>query len=496
MKTAVIYARYSCDKQTEQSIDGQLSVCNEYAKKNNLIIIKNYIDQAMSGTNDNRPAFQQMIKESANKEWDYVLVYKLDRFSRDKYETAIHKKKLKDNGVKVLSAMENIPDTPEGIILESLLEGMNQYYSAELAQKVRRGMKETRKKGLFQGGKVLYGYKVVGRKLEIDENVAPIIKYIFEQHAAGICIREIIEELTKNGVLKKGKPLAMNTVYGILKNPKYTGVYKFKDEIIDNMYPPIISEELFKKVASMIELYKHTNTKIKEQYYLRKKIFCGYCGMPLQGETGTSVTGTINKYYKCSGRKRLKTNCEKTVVRKKELENLIINSIYKELKKPESINAIVNGLLAIQKSEKIENSVLTNLIKAKANTEMALNNLISAAEQGFVSKNTNKRLHELETQIEDIEKKIASEKTKEKKMFTAKEIEKYFKKMITDRPETLITFALEKATLYNDKIVIRLKSPIEKSPDDGSGNATNRDFCFYHKIVKLNKEKLDLYMIV
>ena len=123
LKTAVIYARYSCDKQTEQSIEGQLRVCEEYAKRNDILILDTYIDQAMSGTNDNRPDFRKMIKDSANHTFELVLVYKLDRFSRNKYETAIHKKTLRDNGVKVISAMENIPDTPEGIILESLLEG-------------------------------------------------------------------------------------------------------------------------------------------------------------------------------------------------------------------------------------------------------------------------------------------------------------------------------------------------------------------------------------
>lgn len=130
MKTAVIYARYSSDNQTEQSIEGQIRVCGEYAQRNNILILATYIDRAMTGTNDNRPDFKRMMKDSEKREWDYILVYKLDRFSRNKYETAIHKKTLKDNGVRVVSAMENIPDTPEGIILESLLEGMNQYYSA------------------------------------------------------------------------------------------------------------------------------------------------------------------------------------------------------------------------------------------------------------------------------------------------------------------------------------------------------------------------------
>ena len=112
MKTAVIYARYSSDKQTEQSIEGQLHICYDYAKRNDITVVNEYIDRAMTGTNDNRKAFQQMLKDSSKKAWDYVLVYKLDRFSRNKYEMAMHKKTLRDNGIKVLSAMENIPDTP------------------------------------------------------------------------------------------------------------------------------------------------------------------------------------------------------------------------------------------------------------------------------------------------------------------------------------------------------------------------------------------------
>ena len=150
----VIYARYSSERQTEQSIEGQLRVCNDYAERNDIFIIRNYIDRAMTGTNDNREQFQQMLKDSDKKAWDYVLVYKLDRFSRNKYEMAMHRKRLKDNGIKILSAMENIPDSPEGILLESLLEGMNQYYSEELSQKVRRGLRETRIKG--NAGKEAY----------------------------------------------------------------------------------------------------------------------------------------------------------------------------------------------------------------------------------------------------------------------------------------------------------------------------------------------------
>ena len=157
MKTAVIYARYSSDTQTEQSIEGQLRVCNEDAKNNDILILRTYIDRAMTGTNDNRPDFRQMIEDSKKHDFNVVLVYKFDRFSRNKYETTKHKKTLKDNGVKVVSATEYIPDSPEAIILESMIEGYAEYYSAELSQKVKRGMNETRQKGNFTGGTIIYG---------------------------------------------------------------------------------------------------------------------------------------------------------------------------------------------------------------------------------------------------------------------------------------------------------------------------------------------------
>ena len=152
MKTAVIYARYSSDNQTEQSIEGQLRVCQEYAKNNDILLLDTYIDRAMTGTNDNRADFQRMLKDSARNHWDYVLVYKIDRFSRNKYEMAIHKKTLRDNGTRLLSATEYIPDSPEGIILESMLEGYAEYYSAELSQKIRRGMNESRQKAKIDQG--------------------------------------------------------------------------------------------------------------------------------------------------------------------------------------------------------------------------------------------------------------------------------------------------------------------------------------------------------
>ena len=220
MKTAVIYARYSSDSQTEQSIEGQLRVCQDFAKSNDILIVDTYIDRAMTGTNDMRPDFQRMIKDSNKRQWDYVLVYKLDRFSRNKYETTIHKHTLKENGVKVLSAMENIPDSPEGIILESLLEGMNQYYSAELSQKVHRGLNESYRKGQYTGGAVIYGYDVVEKKNVINPEEAEIIKEIFTKYSQGYTAAALAKDLQARGIrTKKASILPTNKSTKSLPTP-------------------------------------------------------------------------------------------------------------------------------------------------------------------------------------------------------------------------------------------------------------------------------------
>lgn len=303
MKTAVIYARYSSENQTEQSIEGQLRVCEEYAKAHDILILNTYVDRAMTGTNDNRADFQRMLKDSSKREWNFVLVYKLDRFSRNKYETAIHKKTLKDHGIKVLSATEHIPDSPEGIIFESMLEGYAEYYSAELSQKVKRGMNETRLKGNYTGGHLLYGYKKEGKKVVIDEQQAEVVRFIFEQYSIGVYVKHILLELDRRGVTYHGKEFGRSTVYNILKNEKYAGIYRFRGELIENMFPQIVPTEIFEKVREKVEKNHYGKRSVQVIYLLRNKLKCGYCGQSVNAECGTSQNGEKKYYYKCLGRK-------------------------------------------------------------------------------------------------------------------------------------------------------------------------------------------------
>ena len=198
---AVIYARFSSDKQNEASIEGQLRECMDYAERTGITVIGNYIDRALSARTDNRPEFRRMIKDSAKGCFDVVLVWKLDRFSRDRYDSAHYKHLLKKNGVKVISAKENISEGPEGIILESMLEGMAEYYSAELAVKVKRGMMENALKGKVNGGKPPYGYYVdKERPLCVNDTTAPIVQEIFRMYAEGKLVREILAYLEERGI--------------------------------------------------------------------------------------------------------------------------------------------------------------------------------------------------------------------------------------------------------------------------------------------------------
>ena len=226
----------------------------------------------MTGTNDNRPAFQRMLKDSNRKEWDFVLVYKFDRFSRNKYETAIHKKELKDNGVKVVSATEFVPDTPEGIIFESMLEGYAEYYSAELSQKIRRGNNESRRKGNLTGGIIPYGYKHVNKKAVIVPEHADVVRYIYSQYSAGVYVKDIIADLSSRGIFYYGKPFVQNTIYKILKNERYLGIYRFDGEVFDNIYPQIVPTDIFEKVRKKVNENRYGKKSLEVDFLLRHNV--------------------------------------------------------------------------------------------------------------------------------------------------------------------------------------------------------------------------------
>ena len=241
--TAVIYARYSSDSQREASIEGQLRDCKAYAEKNGITVVGTYIDRAYSAKTDDRPDFQRMIKDSGKKIFDVVLVWKLDRFARNRYDAVNYKYQLEKNGVHLVSAMEPISQGPEGIMVESMLIGMAEYYSAELALKVARGERENALHCKYNGGIVPLGFTIgkEDRLYHIDPETAPIVQEIFTRYADGEPAEKIAASLNERGLrTRTGKPFVKNSFFQIFRNRRYIGEYRYKDIVTPGGIPAIV----------------------------------------------------------------------------------------------------------------------------------------------------------------------------------------------------------------------------------------------------------------
>jgi DNA invertase Pin-like site-specific DNA recombinase len=407
----VIYARYSSDSQREESIDGQLRECEAFAKKNDIIILGTYIDRALTAKTDNRPDFQRMISDSAKGMFDVIIVWKLDRFARNRYDSAHYKRQLGRNGVKVLSATEPISNDATGILLESMLEGMAEYYSVELAEKINRGMTENVIKGKYNGGRMTFGYAVDdNRNFIIDPKTAPIVQEVFKLYADGKKMEEIRAILAERGVrTKKGEPHSLNFIENMLRNRRYVGEYRQGDIVNPDAIPPIVTLELFDSVQE--RLAKNAKAPAREKakedkYLLTTKLFCGTCGAFMVGESGTSKTKDIHRYYKCSHAKR-KKGCSRKSVRKNRIEDIVVERIKRLLDDDSYIETITGALMAIQSAENVS---LPMLEKQLAEADKAITNMLDAIQQGVFTPSTKQRLEELEARKSEIETDIAKER--------------------------------------------------------------------------------------
>lgn len=414
-KKAVIYARYSCDKQNEQSIEGQLRVCNEFAQRNGYLIVHNYIDRAVSGKTDHRNDFQKMLKDSANHSFEYVIVYKLDRFARNRYDSAINKALLKKNGVKVLSACEQITDSPEGIILESMIEGYAEYYSAELAQKVKRGMRESCIKGNAAGIKPLFGYGIVNKKYVVIDSEAVIVRKIFDDYVSGKQIKEIAAWLKGSGIKTHGEnDFSIGRLSSMLHSRKYIGECYYGGEVYDNVVPQIIDNETFEQVQRRLAVNarKSARAKATEPFILSGKMVCAECGALMTGESGTSGNGGTYLYYKCSRKKTKSTNCKSHAIKKELIENRVYEEIIKALGNDDFISKVAAKTVEIHNSEIEEPRELKILKKQKAEVERKLVNITEAICNGIFNEMTQSKMVELSNLKENLEIKISEEEAR------------------------------------------------------------------------------------
>ena len=457
---AVIYARYSSDRQREESIEGQLRECTDYALKNNLTLLGTYVDRALSARTADRPDFQRMIADSAKGLFDVVLVWKLDRFSRDRYDSAHYKHVLKKNGVRVISIKENISDGPEGIILESMLEGYAEYYSAELAQKIRRGQHDNAMKCMNNGGNTPLGYyvdKATGR-LEVNPETAPYVQELFARYADGERLTVLQAEMEERGLRsRRGNAYTVSVLSNLLKNRKYIGEYKYGDVITPDGIPAIIDKELFERVQMRMAANKKApaRAKAEEEYLLTTKLYCGDCGRLMAGESGKGCKGIVYHYYKCSGAKR-RLGCKKKAIKKHWIEETVVKLTISKVLTDEAIDRIADAILVMQE----QGDTMTPVLKQQLQQcEAEIRNVMKAIRQGIITETTKECLEDLETQRDSLKASILQLQL-ERRKFTKEEIVEWISKYkygnINDldyRKEIIDTF-VNSVFVYDDKLVL------------------------------------------
>lgn len=387
MKKVVFYGRYSSVNQTEQSIEGQLHVCEKFAAQNDLQIVRQYVDRALSGTSDNRPEFQQMIADSSSGAFEAVLIYKLDRFARNRYDSAIYKKKLRDNGVRVISATENITDTPEGIIMEGLLEAMDEYYSAELGRKMKRGKEESFHKGKFIGHRPPFGYRVVDHRLEIDEVTAPIAQEIFQRFADGERQNQILVDLNRRGILNPiGRKWNKVNISTMLANRIYIGKYTIKTMEGEMPCPALISQEVFamaqqKKAES---IHQARANKSDYDYILTGRMTCAQCGASVCG----SCMQQKYHYYQCHKHCGFRLRAD-------ELHERVRTALHEYLTE-DKLDELAGAAYAEYEKEEAPASERELLEQELADVKKKLGNAVNAVLSGYDSEELKNSIRQLE----------------------------------------------------------------------------------------------------
>ncbi len=383
----------------------------------------------------------------------------MDRFARNRYDSAYYKNALRKNDVKVISAKENISDGPEGIILETMLEGFAEYYSAELAQKVLRGMTENALKCRTNGSRMPLGYVSDSeKKYQIDPKTAPIVLEVFTRYADGETVTEIINDFNSRGIRSAiGNPFNKNSFSKMLHNRRYIGEYKFRDIIIPNGVPQIIPQDLFDRVQERLNKNKKapSRKKAKEHYLLTTKLYCGKCEAFMVGESGTGRWGKLHLYYKCTHTKREKT-CNKKTVRKDWIEQLVIRKTMEIALSDDVIDRMADAILELQKKE---NTVLPMPRGQLKKTEKGIINMLNAIQQGVLTPSTKERLEKLENTKEELKISIIQEQMQEP-MLTKDQIVFWissFKKGDVTDPKfqkRLIDCFVNAVYLYDDRLVL------------------------------------------
>ncbi len=479
MNKVVAYCRFSSSLQREESIEAQVRAIKDYCCKNNYNLIKIYKDEGISGTSiRDREAFLELIKDSKNKMFKYVIVHKFDRFARNRYDHAIYEKKLNDNGVKLLSVLEQLNDSPESVILKSVLTGMNEYYSLNLSREVKKGLKENALKGKHSGGIPPLGYDLNDdRKYVINEKEAEAVRLIFDLALKGVGYASIANELNSRGYRNKlGREFRKVSIRDTLLNIKYIGTFYhgLKDShgklqknpiIIENNHEAIVDKDIFYKVQQKFKTSKRKPRKRKKMinnYLLTGFCTCGECGGTYSGGyRSKNRDGTISYGYYCRHRKEKINSCKNKGIRKELIENAIIDIIKNNILDENNIKIMVSDIKKHIEQKNNEKEVEYYRKEIKKLKEKLLK-LLEKNLEGIIEDELFKLKNiDINSQILTLKERLYSLEKENKKDISERSIEKYLQKIKKETNEdthrNLIESFVKNIKIFQDRIEVTLR---------------------------------------
>ena len=451
MKTAVIYARFSCNKQREASIVDQLRVCRQWCADNGYAVVGEYCDEAKSGRTDDRPEFQRMIANAG--ESDIVLVYMMDRFSRDIYDAPIYKKTLRDHGARVVSATESLPDGPESMLMENMYEAMAAMESAKIGLRTKRGMEGNALNCLYNGDRV-YGYSVDPdtHRYIIDESQANVVRECFSRRSQGESENSIAQAMAMRGVRTyRGRPCSHTMVHNMIRNVRYKGVYKWGDVEVDGGMPAIVTQEEW-EMAQNIKASKVRKNEEWDDYLLSGKSVCGGCGWNAVGTSGRSRNGSKYCYYKCQ------RDCgEVKPVPKAWLEGRVGEELRKLVSDRELALEIGRIAYKYSKSSKVQEDK-ERAQKAVSDAERGLGNIMDAIEKGIVMPGIQERIDELSASKARAEAFLEGLREYD---FSPEDFADFLQQASTLDDQKLIDMLVWQVQITNEEIIVVLNYDVE-----------------------------------
>lgn len=442
----VIYARFSSDKQRDESIEDQVRVCSDWAAGHGLTVVATYADRALSGTSDERPEFLRMVADARSGNFGTVLVYKLDRFARDRFDAAVYRKRLAECGVELRSAMESIPEGPEGVILEAVIDGYNEYYSRNLAQNTLRGMMGNADNCLVNGVRV-YGYRTgADGRYEVDEGEAAFVRGAFERVAAGEGRTAVVAWLNAEGSRNvRGNPWNLTSLRTMLTNEKYRGVYSFNGVRREGGVPRVVTDELFDAVQASM-----TRKPRQNRFLLAGRLYDAATGAPYRGTGGTGCSGRKYLYYSVPTGDGHERRYPKGAV-----EDAAVAALSRAFADRGLSERVARAAVLAMESDG-DSPAVRQARRRLAEISRSEANILRAVEAGVVPPGTDRRLAELAEERARLERRVEEAAVA---VPTVEDMAEWVRTRLCRRdPESLLRHAASRATI-DEGGVLRVEIP-------------------------------------